>query len=58
MNYCRCHHIYHEGSFQIGKEYAWTFVIDGINVIDDNGNVISFDEISFLWYFTKLKNKS
>ena len=54
MNRCRCHHIPKESCFQIETEYEYTYVIDGVYVIDDNGYRVDFDEYTFLWYFTKL----
>lgn len=54
MNLCRCHHIPNMGIFNIGNDYQWTYLIDGIYVIDENAKNICFDEYHFLWYFTKL----
>ena len=54
MDKCRCHHIPKEGSFIVGAEYAYSYIIDGIIVIDDNGNRVVFNDYTFLWYFTKL----
>ena len=51
---CRCHHIPKEGCFQIESEYEYSYIIDGIIVIDDNGNRFVFNDYTFLWYFTKL----
>ena len=51
---CRCHNIPNKGNFTIGNEYQWTYIIDGINVSDDNGSIVSFDECKFLWYFTRI----
>lgn len=54
MDKCRCHHIPKEGFFQIGKEYEYSYIIDGIYVIDGNGDRIDFNDCTFLWYFAKL----
>ena len=54
MGKCICHHIPDEGYFQIGTEYEYSYGIDFISVIDDNGKRIYFDEFTFLWYFTKI----
>lgn len=50
---CICHHIPKDGNFKIGKEYSFQYGIDCICVTDDNGQQVFFDEITFLWYFTK-----
>lgn len=50
----RCHHIPKEGNFKVGAEYEYSYIIDGIYVIDDNGDSIDFNDYTFLWYFTKL----
>lgn len=55
MNKCICHHLPAEGSFKIGTEYRWIYIIDGIKVTDDNGDFVSFDEYTFLWYFAKIR---
>lgn len=56
MRKCRCHHIPEEGCFKIGNIYEWCYVIDGIYVIDDNGEKIDlFNEITF--YCTLQSNK-
>lgn len=54
MNLCRCHNRPSKGSFQPGAEYKYSYGIDFISVMDDDGNSINFDEYTFLWYFTKL----
>ena len=54
MDKCRCHHLPKEGSFKAGVEYKYSYIIDGIIVIDDNGNRFVFNDYTFLWYFTKL----
>ncbi len=54
MDKCKCHHIPKEGCFQIGAEYEYSYIIDGIIVIDENGNMFVFNDYTFLWYFTKL----
>ena len=54
MNKCLCHHLPAKGSFKIGAEYLWIYIIDGIKVTDDNGDFVSFDEYTFLRYFTKV----
>lgn len=54
MNKCRCHHTPKECCFQIGIEYEYSYIIDGIYVVDDNGDKFSFNDYTFLWYFTKL----
>ena len=58
MNLCKCHHIPPEGTFIRGNTYCWTSIIDGIQVLDENDNKIDFDEIIFLWFFTKETKKS
>ena len=50
----RCHHIPKEGNFKVGAEYEYSYIIDGIYVVDDNGDSIDFNDYTFLWYFTKL----
>lgn len=50
----RCHNIPKEGNFKVGAEYEYSYIIDGIYVIDDNGDSIDFNDYTFLWYFTKL----
>ena len=50
----RCHNIPKEGNFRVGAEYEYSYIIDGIYVIDDNGDSIDFNDYTFLWYFTKL----
>ena len=50
----RCHHIPKEGNFKVGAEYEYSYIIDGIYVIDDNGDKFYFNDYTFLWYFTKL----
>ena len=50
----RCHNIPKEGNFRVGAEYEYSYIIDGIYVIDDNGDRIDFNDYTFLWYFTKL----
>lgn len=50
----RCHNIPKEGNFRVGAEYEYSYIIDGIYVIDDNGDSINFNDYTFLWYFTKL----
>lgn len=42
-----------EGNFKVGAEYEYSYIIDGIYVIDDNGDSIDFNDYTFLWYFTK-----
>lgn len=50
----RCHNIPKEGNFKVGAEYEYSYIIDGIYVIDDTGDSIYFNDYTFLWYFTKL----
>lgn len=50
----RCHHIPKEGSFKVGAEYEYFYIIDGIYVVDDNGDSFDFNDYTFLWHFTKL----
>lgn len=50
----RCHNIPKEGNFKVGAEYEYSYIIDGIYVIDDNGDSFYFNDYTFLWYFTKL----
>ncbi|WP_295088525.1 hypothetical protein [Ruminococcus sp.] len=54
MDKCQCHHNPKYGCFQIGAEYQYSYIINGICVIDDNGDRYYFDDYTFLWYFTKL----
>lgn len=54
MSKCKCHHIPSEGSFKIGAEYGYSYIIDGIYVIDDNSEKACFNNYTFLWYFSKL----
>ena len=56
MNLCKCHHVPPTGVFIKQKTYCWEFVIDGIVVTDENDDKLIFDDITFLWYFTKLIN--
>ena len=53
MSKCVCHHIPKDGVFKLGKEYEYQYGIDYICVLDDNWKRIFFDEITFLWFFTK-----
>ena len=53
-NKCRCHSIPKNGIFQVGTDYEYSYIIDGIYVIDDNGDKFYFDDYTFLWYFAKL----
>ena len=57
MNLCKCHHVPPTGVFNKEKIYYWEYVIDAVAVTDENDNKVIFDEITFLWYFTKLKNE-
>lgn len=50
----RCYNIPKEGNFKVGAQYEYSYVIDGIYVIDDNGDSFDFNDYTFLWYFTKL----
>ena len=50
----RCYHISKEGNFKVGAEYEYSYIIDGIYVIDDNGDKFYFNDYTFLGYFTKL----
>lgn len=50
----RCYLIPKEGNFKVGAEYEYSYIIDGIYVIDDNGDKFYFNDYTFLWYFTKL----
>lgn len=50
----KCHHIPKEGNFKVGAKYEYSYIIDGIYVIDDNGDSFDFNDYTFLWYFTKL----
>ena len=54
MRKCRCHHVPNEGNFKVGAEYEYSYIIDGIYIIDDNGDRFYFNDHAFLWYFTKL----
>lgn len=54
MNKCRCHHIPKEGNFKVGAEYEYSYIIDGIYIIDDNGDRFYFNDHAFLRYFKKL----
>jgi hypothetical protein len=53
MNLCKCHNIPRRGSFILENKYKWYYIIDGIYVIDENNSKILFNEIEFLWYFSK-----
>ena len=55
MNKCLCRHLPAEGKFKVDNEYQCIYVIDGIKVIDDNGDFVSFDEYTFLWYLKKVR---
>ena len=57
MNLCKCHHVPPKGVFIKQNTYYWEYVIDGVAVIDENDNKLIFDDITFLWYFTKLINE-
>ena len=57
MGKCRCHHVPENGAFRKGAEYHYGFMIDAIYVTDDKGDNVDFDEITFLWYFEKIKDK-
>lgn len=54
MNLCKCFDDVPTGKFIVGKTYEWEYVIDGITVIDEDKNIVSFDDIKFLWYFKKI----
>ncbi len=47
MNQCRFHHLPNKGSFTISNKYQWTYLIDAINVTDDNNKIVSFNVICF-----------
>lgn len=54
MGTCICYRLPPKGEFVVGKEYPWTWVIDGLIVKDENGMGIDFrNEIFFLIYFKK-----
>ncbi len=52
---CRCHHIPPNSSFKVGEIYNWNYMIDGITVRDNSGKEFAFGKITFLYYFTKIK---
>ena len=58
MNLCKCHHIPPEGVFIQGNTYCWEYIIDGIVVSDEHNNKIVFNDMTYLWYFTKENQKS
>ncbi len=58
MNLCKCHHIPPEGVFIQGNTYCWEYIIDGIVVSDEKDNRITFNDMTYLWYFTKENQKS
>ncbi len=55
-NLCKCHHVPPHGSFYVGKKYRWTWGIDCIGFYDDDGKLVSFNEIEYLWYFSNIKD--
>lgn len=57
MNLCKCHHIPPEGVFIKKNAYYWERNIDGIMVLDKNNNKIAFNDITYLWCFTKISLK-
>lgn len=54
MDKCRCHSLPPKGRFILWKSYEYSYIIDGISVIDENGDSIYFSEINWLWYFQKI----
>ena len=54
MEKCRCFCLPVEGKFKVGNMYAWSYIIDGIQITDESGREIFFDEINFLWFFQKI----
>ena len=53
MYKCKCHNIPSEGKFTVGNEYDWSYVIDGIYVIDDVGEKVDFND----WTMKPLRHK-
>lgn len=53
MYKCKCHNIPSEGKFTVGNIYDWSYVIDAIYVIDDDGEEVFFNDYTFLCYFSK-----
>jgi len=50
---CKCHSLPPEGKFVLQKSYEYSYIIDGVYVIDENNDQIYFSEIKWLWYFQK-----
>ena len=51
MNQCICYKLPAKKDFIVGNEYEWTYVIDGIIVINEKREQCYFREIEFMWYF-------
>ena len=50
---CRCRNAPPEGNFIRNNYYKYTYVIDAIDVYDEDNNEYSYDDYTFLWYFEK-----
>lgn len=50
----KCYCLPVNGKFVIDKAYDYSYVIDGIQVIDEENAVIYFNEMEFLWYFKEI----
>lgn len=53
---CKCHHVPPNGNFEIGKEYQRKIGLDCAAFIDEDGKIIIFNEIEYLWYFSNTKD--
>ncbi len=53
MKRCECYCLPEKGRFVIGDNYVWRYIIDGIEVFDNDEKWIYFDEMIFLWYFKR-----
>lgn len=54
--FCKCNHVPPKGNFIINNDYQQTWGIDFIGFYDEDGILISFDEIEYLWYFSNIKD--
>lgn len=54
MEICECYQLPPQGDFVVGNKYSWSYIIDGVSVIDENKMKICFTEITWLWYFREV----
>lgn len=51
---CTCRHLPPEGSFTVGKEYGFTYMIDAQKLVDDKGQMVALDEKTFFSCFDSI----